>query len=952
MSKHRTEPKLLPERRQRGARPRCARPVALAAFGFTALLLGGARPNAHAQHTAASTEARSAQFVFVVDDSGSMRQTDPNRLAVFAVRSILGMLDNRDEASVVRLNAARDGSPPPPIEPLRDNRSRLTQLLGLDRSIAQYGAQKTPCTSALEAVRQLLDDSWRPGVAQVVMFLTDGACDPPTSHAAQGARFLDGLQSHEQGLFQFYLLRFRGNQFSPALADLAEATGGEAIEVSAEDPTAILHPFAQALSRSQGYEAYLLKPGAERLDAHRGADRVRLLAVAPGEGPDLEFSIRDARGNSPEQLGAVETGTHRYESGKVFRFAAMEYRPDVAPVTVGVENAGTSWKVVAVPEYRLTLSLRTFRGPCSRLGEPVEFGVDVGTTVCVVAEIRNAEGDLVGGSLADELEAKVMVERPDRPQEAPVPLGANQMDDQARFGVQLSNLEKGRYEFVPRVTLSLPSDESIPLAGRPFSLEVASIEISAVPNRLDLGALRPGEEALQSVRFTGAFPAEAATIALRDRSKIPGCIHAALSGLAEGELQPIHVDHDYQLAVRVSPFCGPSSRDESIETVLQLVFHPESSERQLPTVEIPLTLTLDYRFELPEGVEIEVFGGKAATRTVAVESNVRGGLDLKAVIAGPEDSPSWPSSDSDLAMELVTASGGLGAVDQGAGADSWTGSLEGAGELRSLTLRARARRCCEAGEYETRLGLTAAPDQVQPPGAPVPEPAVIPIRVRVASAGLWACRGPLILWTLLLLLLVLLVLYVINMFRHTRLLDPKRLADRLRPLVWNGMGGTLERTGSRERVRSMVQGGLSWRHRLSAWLRANPLVFGLPGRAYDETVELYLLAHHDPAASRLGLVPERSVVETVRAHPERFPGRLFCSAKTGASFIGVPDPRGRICQMVPEGSSGAPFPGEPGKEDETFKSQPIDLRTTELLRPLEPGDHPDDGDPAGWRIGR
>jgi len=919
------------------------------AFGFAALLLVGASPHAQAQRTAASTEARSAQFIFVVDDSGSMRQTDPNRLAVFAVRSILGMLDDRDEASVVRLNAARDGSPPPPIEPLRDNRTRLEQLLGLDRSIAQYGAQKTPCTSALEAVRRLLDDSWRPGVAQVVMFLTDGACDPPTFHAAQGVRFLDGLESHEQGLFQFYLLRFRGNAFSPALVDLAKATGGEAIEVSTEDPTAILHPFAQALSRSQGYEAYLLKPGTERLAAHRGADRVRLLAVAPGEGTDLEFSIRDARGNKPEQLGAVETGTHRYGSGRVFRFAAMEYRPDVAPVTVGIENAGTTWKVVAVPEYRLTLSLRTFRGPCRRLGEPVEFGVDVGTTVCVVAEIRNAEGDLVGGSLADELEAKVVVQRPDRPQEAPVPLSANQMEDRARFGVQLSNLEKGRYEFVPEVTLDLSSAESVSLVGRPFSLEVASIEITPVPNRLDLGTLRPGEEALQSLRFTGAFPAEAATIAFRDRGKIPGCVHAALSGLPEGEHQAIHVDHEYQLAVRVSPFCGPVSLNEPIETVLQLAFHPESSSRRLPTVEIPLTLTLDYQLELPEGVEIEVSGGEAATRAVAIESNARGGLDLKAVIAGPEDSPSWPSGDSDLAMELVTANGGLGSVDQGSRTDPRTVTLERVEGLHSLTLRARAHRCCAGGEYETRLGLTSAPDQVQPPGAPLPEPAVIPVRVRVVSAGLWACRGPLILWVLLFLLLLLLVLYVINMFRHSRFLEPKRLADRLRPLVWTGMGGTVEREASRERVRSMVQGGLSWRRRLAAWLRANPLVFGLPGGAYDETVELYLQAHHDPAASRLRLVPERSVVETVRAQPERFPGRLFCSAKGGASFIGVPDPRGRICQMVPEGSTNAPLPGD---EDEAFKPQPIDLRRTELLRPLEPGDHPDDGDPAGWRIGR
>ena len=86
-------------------------------LGFAVLLtLAFAVPRAaSAQRTVSSTEARTAQFVFVVDDSGSMRQTDPNRLAVFAVRSILGMLDDRDEVSVVRLNAPRDGTLPPPI---------------------------------------------------------------------------------------------------------------------------------------------------------------------------------------------------------------------------------------------------------------------------------------------------------------------------------------------------------------------------------------------------------------------------------------------------------------------------------------------------------------------------------------------------------------------------------------------------------------------------------------------------------------------------------------------------------------------------------------------------------------------------------------------------------------------------------------------------------------------
>jgi hypothetical protein len=488
----------------------------------------------------------------------------------------------------------------------------------------------------------------------------------------------------------------------------------------------------------------------------------------------------------------------------------------------------------------------------------------------------------------------------------------------------------------------------VTLKGRPVSLEVASVEIVPQPGALDLGTLRPGEEALEKLRFTGAFPAEQATLAFRDRSEILGCVHAALSDTPEGETQAIHVDHDYTLAVRVSPYCGPASREEQFETVLQLVFDSETSGRRLPTVEIPLSFTLDYRIELPETLEMEVTGADSSELPIRIESNVRGAFELEAVVAGPEDAPSWPDDEDHLTLGFAGTGEGFATDENGEPTRVRTVRLGDAVAAAPLTLRAQAHRCCGSGEYRTYLGLKAAPDQTRPPGSLPVEPAVIPVLVRVTSAGFWACHGPWILWALLALLLLLLALYVVNMFRNSRFLDPRRLADRLTPLVWTGMGGTTERTDSRDRVRSMVQRNLSWRHRISAWLRANPLAFGLPGGAYDETVELYLRPHHDPAASLLRLMPERSVVEDVRAQPERYPGRLFGSAKAGTSFVGVPDTQGRICQMVPDGAWSAPLPGD---EDEPFKPKPIDLRRTELLRPLEPGDHPDEGDPAGWRIG-
>ena len=415
---------------------------------------------AAAQSAARSAEVRAAQYVLVLDDSGSMKKTDPDRLGVFAARSLVSMLDDGDEISVVRLNGPREGAQQPPIEPLAKNRKAVDRILGLDGGIASYSAAHTPCRSGLAAVRRLLDEAYQPGVAQVVLLLTDGACEPNDEEPSV-EDFLSGLRSHEEGSFQFYLLRFRGKEFSPALVRLAERTGGQAIEANPGDPTSILHTFAAALSRSQGYEAYLLSPREARLAAHRGAERVRLLAVAPDPGPALSFAIRSPRGRAPRPLGALRAGTHRYGQGRVFRFAALDYQPETEPVEVDVPEAGERWKVIALPEYRLAVRRAVLSGSCGRPGGEVA-SVDVGASVCVTVELVNADGQVVGGEVTGgDLTARVRVRRADRPNEPPVELAANPLArGQARFGLPRSHLEKGDYKFQPTVSLGLSSGEA------------------------------------------------------------------------------------------------------------------------------------------------------------------------------------------------------------------------------------------------------------------------------------------------------------------------------------------------------------------------------------------------------------------------------------------------------------------------------------------------------------
>src|SRR5690606_21452105 len=138
------------------------------------------------------------QYGFVVDDSGSMSRAisgegpaaDPDRLAVFSVRSTLSMLDDVDEATAVRLNAADDGEAIEAIAPLRENRNALENKLSLSAKLAQYAGHSTPCADSLAQVKDALNAAYRPNVAQVVLFMTDGACN---GTKFSGDAFLKGL---------------------------------------------------------------------------------------------------------------------------------------------------------------------------------------------------------------------------------------------------------------------------------------------------------------------------------------------------------------------------------------------------------------------------------------------------------------------------------------------------------------------------------------------------------------------------------------------------------------------------------------------------------------------------------------------------------------------------------------------------------------------------------------
>jgi len=887
---------------------------------FVTLLLPAVVP-ALAQSAVSSAETRAAQFVFVIDDSGSMRETDPNRLAVFAAQSLLAMLDDRDEVSLVRLNGAALGEEPPPIQSLSRGRKRLNELLA--GGVAAYAGKETTCRSALASTRRLLEQAHRPNVAQVVFFLTDGVCTPPDRETPDPKAFLGGLRSHEEGLLQFYLLRFRGGEISPQLPQLAAATGGDVIEVPAGDPTALLHGFAAALSRSQGYEAELVDPSDPEIAAHRGARRVRLLAVAPGKSPNLAVSVHDLQGRSPRVGG--RPGVHRYPGGappvagiqdrpgKPFRFVAMDYRPETSPMTVRVGGAGNDWKAVAVPEYRLFLKMTAREGDCESPGRAVAGrGVETGASVCLEADLVNEAGVTVDAGLTGrDLGASVSVNGTAIPMEL--------VGEKARFQLQRNNLEKGDLVLQPVVRLNLSGGQQAELRGRSLSIQVSSVDIRASLDRPDFGRLRPGEEAVRKLKLQGVFPAAPLRLGLRDRKDIPSCLTVELDGEPEGKPVKVAAGSVHTATLRVAPYCAPRTFQQTYPTRLVLSFEGLSPR------EIPISFSLDHQLQAPEEVSLQLKGGKHAEAALPLLGNRQKDLRLLARLAGTNPE-TWPEKHLELA---------LGGAPVGE-----PFNLRG----NDLRLRAEAGPCCAAGSYPATLELRPASLEGYASGAEPPEPLVVPVRIEVASAGVWACWGYWIVRGLLLLLLLLAILYVVNMFRNTRWLKPVRVAEKLVPLAWTAHGGTAPLKDHKARVLELVKGSLPWPRRIAAWLRANPLAFGLPGRAYRETLELILQPHRDVSRSAAVLVPRRGIQEAIGRDPAAFTGRLFAVAEGNVSFLCVPEKDRRIGRMSLDGAA-------PPQDPDPNRRSSVRLRGHKLLRHPEEWESHEEGRAAGWQVG-
>lgn len=256
---------------------------------------------------------------------------------------------------------------------------------------------------------------------------------------------------------------------------------------------------------------------------------------------------------------------------------------------------------------------------------------------------------------------------------------------------------------------------------------------------------------------------------------------------------------------------------------------------------------------------------------------------------------------------------------------------------RPLLVTATAQRRWSDLRAEARLLLTRSDPSPAAGGESATRRLEIPLAVLVEGSP----QRSLVPWLVALTVLVT-ILYTGNMVTNTHLLSLDGLTKRLIPQQWGEMAGHVVDQRGKASLAEKLRYSLAWHRRARAWLRANPLLFGLPWRSYHETLSLRLGTR--PGDSWFILEPQSDFPRLIADQPGRWVGRLFACAKEHrrVQFLAVPGDDRRLEKLVIESST----PRSPSKPS------CLQLEKATLGRLREEGEPLAPGDPSGWKIRR
>lgn len=660
----------------------------------------------------AEAQATYGQYLLVLDDSGSMDQSDPRRLVVMAALSFVGALEDGDQVMLAGLNELASGRVTGPrfVSPreLLARRDGPEAALPVDpasiESLARHEGP-TPCRDALERARSILNAMASAGAPQTLLLLTDGACnggavEPPAS-------WLGGVRAHAEGRFRFVLLMQEGERVDPVLLEYARQTGYAGHPSVSFDARALLRAFAEVLSFSRG----LRYDDGGRIGLERtfaGARTVRVLAIQE-QGVERIGLERVAGGAGSSLPGGP---TYRHASHGWSLRATSVGSSDV-PFAVRSTTSGA--EVMVLPVYG-RLHVEAVVAPCGEappLPWSTERAVRAGQPACAWARLVGDAGQTIHPTRSFGFRIETCSDA------SCSDASTMQSGDDGTFHAQLgAQIALGRHERVFRASgegLASAITARHGFSALSFGVHrVARVsEPGAALESVDLGVLPEPTTSDLELTVSGAFPASARAAIeceIEASDEAARCVTCTPANAELALSDPFRL----QVEVRATSFCPVVSASDGRELPIRMRVRIRPSDAEVPEHAIPLRARL--RYAPLERVTIEVRGGDRSETTVRVpgpvaQAEVRGRFemtDVEGLIGG-------------LARERATLR---------------------ADEARQveLPLFAEAEDCCGVGDHDGTLVLSSGSG---------PELRV-PLTIRVVDPGFWTCPGKQILkWTLI-----------------------------------------------------------------------------------------------------------------------------------------------------------------------------------------------------------
>ena len=241
------------------------------------LILSCVLPEARAREAEKSVRA-----IIVFDVSGSMRQSDPNRLSVAAAQLFSNLSQPNDAVGLATFSDRAVGVMP--VVSPQDASAKETLQRHLTK--LEFNGQTTNLAAALEAGLAAFPDQEDSSHRKLVLLLTDGRLDlgkhREKEEAAARARIVDSLipEYHRRDI-SLYTIAFTTAADRGFLEEMAEASAGESRFIA--DAQTLHQAFSQIFIGAHGAESFSLDQASIRIDASIKELSLVFAKSTPGE---------------------------------------------------------------------------------------------------------------------------------------------------------------------------------------------------------------------------------------------------------------------------------------------------------------------------------------------------------------------------------------------------------------------------------------------------------------------------------------------------------------------------------------------------------------------------------------------------------------------------------------------------------------------------------------------